>query len=111
MRNLIICCRIRGKRWRELGKGYPQVQALANDGYFVVAVVKNDNPAKPGHIAFIYPQASAKVPESLADLQVAQAGHVNGVDMPLLKGFEKHQKEIGEGRIKFFYNVAVWQYQ
>ena len=90
--------------WRELNQGVQQVQEYANRGYFVVAVVKNDNPTKPGHIAFIYPRPVVGSQLNLADLHLAQAGHINGVDMPLLKGFEKHQKEIGEKRMKFFYN-------
>lgn len=91
--------------WREL-KTPTEAQAAANEGRFVVAVVQNRDLAKPGHIAFVMPQDRSGTLD-LADLLVAQAGHINGVGLPLLRGFEKHRAEVDAGGLRFFAHDRV----
>jgi len=90
--------------WIEIATGMNAIQDKANEGYFVVAVVKNSNPNKSGHVAFIYPNNYEKEKIDLADLAVVQAGHINGVGIPFLQGFENHKKQVENGDVKFFFN-------
>ena len=91
--------------WNRIQGTYEDIQEKANEGYFVVAVIKNQNPEDPGHIAFIYPQDA-----NLSELMnngpyLIQAGHVNAKGISLRKGFEKHYKEFLKLEAMFYFNI------
>jgi hypothetical protein len=86
-------------------------QSLANQGYFVLAVFENPNPAEPGHIAILRP--SEKSPAALAadGPQEAQAGEHNYTSTSIAHGFAEHHGAWmpgGTGSLRFFAHKVDW---
>ena len=79
-------------------------QDQANQGNLVVAVYKNKDPQKPGHIAIVRP--GEKSPEEIAKEgpDVIQAGGTNYIKTSLRKGFANHKQ--GYDEIGFFYHAV-----
>lgn len=79
-------------------------QDLANQGNLVVAVYKNKDPKKSGHIALVRP--GEKTPEEIAKEgpDVIQAGGTNYIKTSLRKGFANHAQ--GYNDIAFFYHAV-----
>jgi len=86
-------------------------QGFANQGFFVLAVFENPNPAKPGHIAILRPSE-----KSLGALQTdgpeeAQAGEHNFTATSIAHGFAGHRgawRPGGTGAIRFFAHKVDW---
>ena len=82
---------------------YFMAQHYANIGYVTVAVYENEEPYKPGHIAFVRP-ASVSCDEIKSSGPVLiQAGNFNSDSTTLRKGFRKHVDSWPEKKIRFFY--------
>jgi hypothetical protein len=98
------------KGWRQIKDSmYDKAQELANIGLVVVAVYKNPNPEKPGHIALVMP-----VEKSTGDLYkegptLIQAGRINKNYISLKDGFKNHISDwtLVTQEIMFFYNKGV----
>ena len=94
------------KDWRQIKDSiYERAQSLANDGFFVIAVYKNPDLKKPGHIALVMPME-----KSIDDLRkegptLIQAGRVNKNYISLKEGFNSHIKNwySAKNEILFFY--------
>lgn len=91
--------------WGEIKENrYSTAQQYANDGYIVIAAIKNKDDSKPGHIALIMPyEIDVK---TLADNgpELIQAGTENSNSISLKEGFKHHLKKWPEDDIVFFYN-------
>lgn len=91
--------------WGEIKENrYYTAQQYANDGYIVIAAIKNKDDSKPGHIALIMPcEIDVK---TLADNgpELIQAGTENSNSISLKEGFKHHLKKWPEDDIVFFYN-------
>ena len=81
---------------------YKLVQNLANQGYFIVAVFRNKDDKKPGHIALIYPGILSDDELINNGPLLIQAGHINGKGITLRKGFEKHIEDWNTNNIEFY---------
>lgn len=75
--------------WNKLADA-AAAQEAASAGKLVVAVVRNPDPVKPGHIALVRP--GLKSPQLLVEEgpDVMQAGSKNRYSTPLRKGFSNH---------------------
>ncbi len=97
--------------WVKLNGMYQDIQRKANEGYFVVAVVKNKNVERSGHIALVYPMEVREQEVKENGPYVIQAGHLNGKGISLKKGFEKHYKDFSKFRAAFYYNSRKYEDQ
>lgn len=66
--------------------------AMASHGHPAIAIYKNDNPSRAGHVAIVEPVQFGGVTE------VAQAGLVNGRHVPITNAF-------GGREVKFYWHV------
>jgi hypothetical protein len=80
-------------------------QRLANSGELVVAVFKNPDGAKAGHIAIVRPSEVTDARIEAEGPQITQAGFNNYRSAPLASGFDHHPgawKPGGRGAVKFY---------
>jgi len=93
--------------WRQIKDNiYEKAQVLANTGNIVIAVCKNPDPKKPGHIALVMP-----FEKQIDDLKnegptLIQAGQTNKNYISLKDGFKHHILDwaLATQDIMFFYN-------
>jgi hypothetical protein len=90
--------------WREIDDPW-QAQQSANQGRLVVAVFRNEEANKPGHVAIVRP--SDRTQESVERLgpQITQAGFTNYRSTTLKEGFSHHEGAWlaeGRGKVRFF---------
>lgn len=91
----------RSEGWKPLPNAR-EAQQRAIRGELVVAVYKNPNPQKPGHIAIVRPTPKP-LPKLLAEgPDVIQAGKFNFRATSLKKGFDRHPGAFEAGKIRFF---------
>lgn len=86
-------------------------QALANQGYFVLAVFKNPNPSRPGHVAIIRPSEKSLALLEANGPEEAQAGLHNHTHTTVLRGFADHKGAWlpnDTGAIRFFAHAVDW---
>lgn len=69
---------------------YKTVQSMANKGYVVVAVCKNPDARKPGHIALVMPTELTTDKLEDAGPMVIMAGNHNFNKISLKNGFKSH---------------------
>ncbi|MBX7207336.1 MAG: hypothetical protein K1X78_03400 [Verrucomicrobiaceae bacterium] len=77
-------------------------QDFANKGRVVVAVCKNPDPKKPGHIALVRPGTRTPSELSAEGPDIIQAGGHNYNCGRLKKGFANHPGAFEKGGIRFF---------
>ena len=94
------------KGWTPVADGVA-AQDLANRGQVVVAVYKNHDPKKSGHIAIIRP--GNKTPEQIAaeGPDVIQAGGSNFTSASLKRGFANHPDAFPKSEIRFYAHAPV----
>jgi len=91
-------------------KGWNQVllpteaQELSNQGNLVVAVWKNPDMQKPGHIAIVRPCAKNDSQIATEGPDIIQAGIKNYVNTTLKEGFKSHKGAFENSEILFFSN-------
>ena len=84
-------------------------QKFANKGRIVIAIYKNPDPAKHGHVAIVRP---FEKPESLIRLegpQIIQAGASNYISTSLKEGFRHHPGAFEKNEIRFFTHAVKAQ--
>ena len=86
-------------------KIYYTAQQYANHGMVVVAVYKNKNESKPGHIALIRPAAVTKEQIDVMGPVLIQAGGYNSDSTFLIDGFRKRIKIWPNPEIKLYCNT------
>ncbi|MDB6118515.1 MAG: hypothetical protein JWO08_2296 [Verrucomicrobiaceae bacterium] len=91
----------KSKGWVSAPDGI-SAQDHANKGEVVVAVYKNADPKKSGHIAIVRP--GEKTPAEIAEAgpNVIQAGGHNHDSTTLKQGFANHPNGFAKGLIKFY---------
>lgn len=87
--------------WTALPDMYA-AQAAANDGQFVVAVYKNHNDAKPGHIAIVRPSAKSRDRITAEGPEITQAGLRNDTDTTVKTGFADHRSAFADNEILYY---------
>ena len=91
----------RGKGWSPV-KDSHAAQELANRGTLVVAVYKNHDPKKSGHIALIRPSTKGDAEIKSEGPQITQAGGTNWHSAPLKKGFANHPDAFAKDEVRYF---------
>ncbi len=85
---------------------YDAAQTLANRGYVVVAVFKNAEDKKPGHIALIMPEEITFDKIEKSGPTMIQAGQKNYNKVSLKTGFKYHLEGAWpENVVAFYYNI------
>jgi hypothetical protein len=87
--------------WFQVKDPY-QAQHDANQGYLVVAVYKEKDPKRPGHIAIIRPSTKSQQQIGTEGPQVTQAGGHNARSTSLQKGFSNHPDAWGKQKVRYF---------
>ena len=83
-------------------------QDLANRGALVVAVFKNPDPKKSGHIAIIRPSTKGDAEIKAEGPQVTQAGGTNMTSGTLQRGFGNHPGAFKNNEIAFFSHAITF---
>ena len=95
------------KGWRQIKNNvFETAQQFANKGMVVVAVYKNINAAKPGHIALVMPTEKTIEELNKEGTTMIQAGRINGNSISFRQGFEHHitSWDAALNEVAFFYN-------
>ena len=87
--------------WTPVADG-AQAQQLANSGEIVVAVYKESDPKRHGHIAIVRPSEKSKELIAAEGPQVIQAGMTNAASTSLREGFKHHPDAFAKQKIRFF---------
>ena len=96
------------KGWRPLNSSdYKQIQESANQGHVVIAVWKNAEVNKSGHIALVNPNEVEEIALSERTLLMIQAGGTNSSTIPLKKAFKNHIHKWPDNDIAFYYNLTI----
>ena len=77
-------------------------QQMANEGRLVVAVCKNPDPTKHGHIAIVRPSDRGTAEIVKDGPQVIQAGGTNYNSATLKQGFSHHRDAFEKDEIRFY---------
>jgi hypothetical protein len=88
------------KGWKPLASAV-EAQRLANEGSLVVAVFKEANPEKSGHVAIVRPSEKGEAKVREEGPQICQAGSTNFNSTSLALGF-RHHKGAWPGGVKFY---------
>ncbi|CAN5819083.1 hypothetical protein BH11VER1_BH11VER1_42100 [soil metagenome] len=94
------------KGWNLVADG-AGAQDFANKGHLVVAVYKNPDPKKSGHIAIIRPGTRSPEELSSAGPDIIQAGGHNYNYNTLKKGFANHPDAFSKNEIRFYEHAPV----
>ncbi len=92
--------------WTRVADG-TQAQALANQGYLVVASLKSPDPQKHGHIAIVRPSAKSAAEIQKEGPQIIQAGIDNYNSASLKEGFKHHPGAFKNRAIEFFTHAVA----
>ena len=82
-------------------------QEFANKGRVVVAVYKNPDPEKHGHIALIRPSDKPEADIKKEGPQITQAGGTNYQSGTLKQGFANHPGAFKNHEIKFYTHAVM----
>jgi len=97
----------KAKGWSPVKDGIA-AQDIANRGSLVVAVYKNHDPKKSGHIAIIRPSTKDEAGIKSEGPQVTQAGGTNRNSAPLKVGFANHPKAFENNEIAYFSHAITF---
>lgn len=98
----------RNKGWSPV-EGPVEAQRLANRGQIVVAVYKEADPRRHGHIAVVRPSTKSEAAILADGPQIAQAGMDNYNNASLREGFKHHRGAWASGQIRFFAHAVDWK--
>jgi hypothetical protein len=87
--------------WTQVPDGH-RAQHLANEGYLVVAVYKESDPKRHGHIAIIRPSTKSSEAIDAEGPQITQAGGHNYRSTSLKKGFGNHPDAWRKQDVRYF---------
>jgi hypothetical protein len=94
--------------WQAVSAG--QAQALANQGWLVLATYLNPDPHRPGHIAVLRPSLESQAVLELDGPAETQAGWHNYLRTSVAHGFASHPGAWRNGEIRFFAHPVDWQH-
>ena len=81
-------------------------QQMANEGRLVVAVCKNPDPTKHGHIALVRPSDKGTAEIVKDGPQIIQAGGTNHNSATLKEGFRNHPEAFKHKEIRFYVHAV-----
>jgi hypothetical protein len=87
--------------WRQV-KEPTMAQHDANQGFLVVAVYKEKDPKRPGHIAIVRPSTKSAQEIAAEGPQITQAGGHNANSTSLKHGFANHPDAWGKQKVRYF---------
>ena len=93
--------------WSPVADG-KAAQDLANRGILVVAVYKNHDPKKSGHIAIIRPSTKSEAEIKAEGPEVTQAGGTNHNSCSLKEGFRNHPTGFEKDEIRYFSHAVTF---
>jgi len=96
--------------WQELKDDdslYENAQRLANEGKIVVAICKNPDHSKPGHVALVMPSERPIVLLEQEGPEIIMAGTHNHNYIALINGFKSHITSWPSHDIQFFVHDAI----
>jgi hypothetical protein len=79
-----------------------RAQQLANQGQVVVAIFKESDPKRHGHIALVRPSEKSEKLVTKEGPQIIQAGMENYQSTSLKEGFKHHKGAWSQNQIKYF---------
>ena len=89
---------------------YEEVQALANSGHVVIAICKNPDGSKPGHVTLIMPTEMTKDKLTESGPEMIMAGTHNFNKISLKAAFKSHlNDQWPEHVVSFYYNTKLSQ--
>ena len=97
----------KAKGWSPVKDG-SAAQGVANRGTLVVAVYKNHDPQKSGHIAIIRPSTKSGAEIKTEGPQVTQAGGTNRTSAPLKAGFANHPDAFAKNEVRYFSHEVIF---
>ena len=97
----------KAKGWSPVKDGIA-AQQLANGGALVVAVYKNHDPKKSGHIALIRPSTKSEAEIRAEGPQVTQAGGTNMVSGTLKRGFGNHPDAFAKSEVRYYSHAITF---
>lgn len=92
--------------WSAVADGVA-AQDLANRGSVVVAVCKNPDPKKSGHVAIVRPGSKTVAQIAAEGPDVVQAGGHNYNCASLKKGFANHPTAFPNNEIRFYAHAVI----
>jgi hypothetical protein len=87
--------------WTQVPDGH-RAQHFANEGYLVVAVFKESDPKRHGHIAIVRPSTKSSEMIDAEGPQITQAGGHNYRSTSLKMGFGNHPDAWGKKEVRYF---------
>ena len=87
--------------WKRLDGGVA-AQNYANEGWFVVAVYREPDVHKPGHIAIVRPSEKSPAAIAIDGPQETQAGARNYRSIGVREGFSHHRRAFADNEIAYF---------
>ena len=97
----------KAKGWSPVKDGIA-AQDIANHGSLVVAVYRNHDPKKSGHIAIIRPSAKSEAEIKAEGPQVTQAGGTNRNSAPLKTGFSNHPDAFAKSEVRYYSHAIIF---
>ncbi len=79
-----------------------RAQHFANRGYLIVAVYKESDPKRPGHIAIVRPSTKSDELIDAEGPQIIQAGAHNARSTSLKQGFIHHPDAWGKKEVRYY---------
>ena len=87
--------------WSQVHDGQ-RAQHLANEGNIVVAVFKECDPQRPGHVAIVRPSVKSAERIQAEGPQIIQAGAQNARSTSLRTGFSHHPAAWSQQKVRYF---------
>lgn len=79
-----------------------EAQASANHGSLVVAIYRNHDDGKPGHVAIVRPSDKSLTALRAEGPQITQAGGTNYRSTTLRRGFAGHPAAWSRGEVRYY---------
>ena len=97
------------KGWKAItaGNNYEEAQQYANNGYVVIAVIKNKDLRLPGHIALVRPAEISKEKLAESGPMLIMAGTHNFNYISLKSGFKTHISGWPSQEVLFYFNSLI----
>jgi hypothetical protein len=95
--------------WKQVLSGdvYENAEMMANRGMVVIAICKNPDEKKPGHVALVMPADISRRKLAETGPVLIMAGTHNHNSVSLKTGFKSHLTEWPEHAISFYYNTNL----
>ncbi|MEO6788112.1 MAG: hypothetical protein ABI318_18460 [Chthoniobacteraceae bacterium] len=97
----------KAKGWSPVKDGFA-ARDLANRGTLVVAVYRNHDPKKSGHIAIIRPSTKSDAEIKAEGPQITQAGGINRTSAPLKAGFANHPDAFAKSEVRYYAHAVTF---